>query len=257
MRPIALAAAALVLAGAMLRRRRLARLQLAALAGLAAALAVYGGGLVDLPDVESSLREIGPTLGQWMYLLVAVLAFLETGAFVGLAVPGELTIVIGGFVAGQGEILLAVLVPLVWVAAVCGDVASYWLGRRLGRGFVLRHGGRFGVTPARLGWAEQYFSRHGGKTVLAGRFIGLVRAFAPFLAGASRMPFGRFLAVDVIGAGLWAAPFCLLGFVFWQSFDRVVELAGRGQLVVGVVLGLAAAAYLAHRRLWRGVPPVS
>jgi membrane protein DedA with SNARE-associated domain len=241
----------------MLFKRRHARLRLAALVALAAAVGVYWGGLVDLPDVESGLREVGPTLGQWMYLLVAVLAFLETGAFVGLAVPGELTIVLGGFVAGQGEILLAVLLPLVWVAAVCGDLASYWLGRRLGRGFLLRHGGRFGVTPARLGLAEQYFSRHGGKTVLAGRFIGLVRAFAPFLAGASRMPFGRFLAVDVVGAGLWAAAFCLLGFVFWQSFDRIIELAGRGQLVLGVVLALAAAAYLVYRRLWRAVPPLS
>jgi membrane protein DedA with SNARE-associated domain len=241
----------------MLFKRGHARLRLAFLVALAAAVGVYWGGLVDLPDVESGLREVGPTLGQWMYLLVAVLAFLETGAFVGLAVPGELTIVLGGFVAGQGEILLAVLLPLVWVAAVCGDLASYWLGRRLGRSFLLRHGGRFGVTPARLGLAERYFSRHGGKTVLAGRFIGLVRAFAPFLAGASRMPFGRFLAVDVVGAGLWAAAFCLLGFVFWQSFDRIIELAGRGQLVLGLVLGLAAAAYLAHRRVWRGAPPVS
>ena len=79
-----------------------------------------------------------------------MLAFLETGAFVGLIAPGETTVIVGGLVAGQGEISLFVLIALVWVCAVAGDVTSYLLGRRLGRDFMIRHGPRVKITEERL-----------------------------------------------------------------------------------------------------------
>lgn len=205
-------------------------------------------GAIRLPDAEAAILGIGPALGQWTYLLVAALAFLETGTFLGLVMPGEAIIVLGGFVAGQGVIELAVLIPLVWVAAVAGDSAGYWLGRRLGRGFLLRHGPRFAVTAPLLASAERYFARYGGATILVGRFFGIIRALAPFLAGASRMPFRRFLVFDALGAGLWAATFAILGWVFWQSIDSALRHAGQGKLLLAALVALAVA-FLAGKRV--------
>jgi undecaprenyl-diphosphatase len=127
------------------------------------------------------------------------LAFLEAGAFLGLLVPGETATILGGVVAGQGEIDIVVLIALVWTAAFAGDLTGYWLGRRLGRAFLIRHGPRFGFTAVRLEQVEQFFDRHGGKAVFLGRFVGIVRSLAPFLAGSSRMPLGRFVAYDILG----------------------------------------------------------
>src|SRR5689334_2896056 len=101
MRSVWIAAAALLLAYLVWRRRRLEPPILVGGALAAAAMAVYGLGLVHLPNLDKLLKDVGSTLGAWTYLLVGVLCFLESGAFVGLLVPGETAIVVGGFVAGQ------------------------------------------------------------------------------------------------------------------------------------------------------------
>lgn len=214
-----------------------------------AGFAVYGSGLVEPPNLEEVIRKVGEALGAWTYLLVGALAFLETGAFVGLVAPGESAVMVGGLVAGQGEINLFVLIAIVWAAAVAGDVASYWMGQRLGRDFLLRHGRRLQITEARLAQVEGFFDRHGGPTILIGRFIGLVRALAPFVAGASRMPFRRFLPYDVIAAGLWATTFSVLGYVFWKSFDQLLSFAKRGALAFGAAAAFAVGAVVLYRWL--------
>jgi undecaprenyl-diphosphatase len=120
-------------------------------------------------------------------------------------------------------------------------VTSFTLGRKLGRGFLVRHGARLKITEERLEQVERFFERHGGPTILIGRFIGLVRAIAPFIAGASGFPLSRFLAYDILGAGMWASTFCVLGFVFWRSFDKLTHWVSRGLLgfAVGVAFILA------------------
>ena len=206
-------------------------------------LCVYGSGVVELPDLEQLLLDLGETLGRWTYLLVGGMAFLETGAFIGLLAPGETAMILGGVVAGQGQIEIITLIAIVWAAAVAGDCASYYLGQRLGRDFLVRHGPRFQITNDRLEKVEGFFERHGGKAIFLGRFVGIVRAIAPFLAGSGRMPFRRFLPFDVLGAGLWSTTFILLGYVFWHSLDRVLSVAKAGAfglgLVISVIVGLA------------------
>ena len=113
------------------------------------------------------------------------MAFLETGAFVGLVAPGETVVIAGGVIAGEGEISLLPLIGLVWVCAVLGDSTSFYIGRRLGRGVPRASRPAGGDHDERLEQVEGYFDRHGGKTILIGRFIGLVRALAPFIAGSS------------------------------------------------------------------------
>jgi membrane protein DedA with SNARE-associated domain/membrane-associated phospholipid phosphatase len=242
--------AALALAAGLIAYGALKRRHLGLVAAGALALIVYGTGVLSqLPDPEKVIEDVAKALGEWTYALVAVLAFLETGAFVGLIAPGEFTVILGGVIAGQGEIDIIPLVGLVWFAAFLGDTTSFFIGRRLGREFLMKHGPRVKITHERLRQVEDYFQRHGGKTILVGRFIGLVRALAPFIAGTSNMPYGRFAPYSVLGTGLWAATFSLLGFIFYRSFSQVAEIAGRATVAFGFVVGTIVLIVWAYRRL--------
>src|SRR3954471_3865857 len=105
-----------------------------------------------------------------------------------------------------------------WTAAAAGDLASFALGRRLGRRFLVAHGPRVGVTSKRLATVDGFFDRHGGKAILVGRFVGIVRAVAPFTAGASKLPLRGFLPWSLLGTAIWASAFTLLGYAFSDSF---------------------------------------
>ncbi len=230
----------------LVREHRLA----AALAALATlTIVLYATGVIPhLPNAEKVIEDVAQALGQWTYLLVGLMAFLETGAFVGLVAPGETTVIVGGVIAGQGEIALIPLIGLVWVCSVLGDSTSFFIGRRLGRDFLLRHGPRFKITEERLNQVELYFERHGGKTILIGRFVGLVRALAPFVVGSSGFPYRRFLPFSVIGCGLWGTLYCVLGYVFYRSFDKVAGYAGKATLGFAIVVFAVVGGVAAYRR---------
>jgi membrane protein DedA with SNARE-associated domain/membrane-associated phospholipid phosphatase len=246
---IAAVAAVLVAAYVVWRWRRLSFERKALGVVIALALAVYASGVLsDLPDPKKLIEDIAQKLGPWTYALVGVSAFLETGAFVGLIAPGETVVIAGGVIAGQGEIQLLPLIGLVWVCAVLGDTTSFYIGRRLGRRFLERHGPRVKITHERLEQVEGYFDRYGGRTILIGRFIGLVRALAPFIAGSSGLAYRRFIPYSIVGTGLWATTFCVLGYIFWRSFDQVVHLAGQAIFGFGVTVALIVGVVVAYRR---------
>ena len=132
---------------------------------------------------------------------------------------------------------------------------SFLLGRRLGREFLLRHGPKVRITHERFARVEDYFSRHGGKTIVIGRFIGLVRALAPFTAGSSGMRYGYYLPFGVLGTGLWAAAFVLIGYFASQSLDAAARAAGQGTLLFGIAVGVIVAIVVAVRFLRRAREP--
>ena len=215
--------------------------------GAAVALLV-AAGVVPLPNPDKPLEDASRTLGGWAYPAVAGFAFLETGAFVGLLVPGETAVVVGGVVAERGGVELVPLIGFVWLAAAAGDLVSFLLGRRLGRPFLERHGPRFQLGPERLARVDRFYDRHGGKAVLLGRFTGLIRAVSPFVAGASGLAMRRFVAWSAAGALLWATTFTLVGYGFSESFAESGETAAR----IGVGAALAAGlAFVAVARLRR------
>jgi membrane protein DedA with SNARE-associated domain len=158
-------------------------------------------------------------------------------------------VIVGGVVAGQGHLDVVALIALTWACALCGDLSGYALGRRLGRPFLLEHGPRLHITEPRLIRVESWFARHGLATILVGRFVGLVRPLAPFLAGASSYPGGRFAAVALVGTALWSAACVVLGFLLWQSFDQAIAIAQQGTLALALAALLVAVALMAHRRL--------
>jgi membrane-associated protein len=220
---------------------------LLAVAGVAALLfGLTASGTVELPDLNQALTDLSDTLGAWTYALVGALAFLETGAFVGLIAPGETAVVLGGVVAAEGGVSLGPMLLIVWLAAAAGDLASFMLGRRLGRRFLVARGPRIGVTSARLERVDGFFARHGAKAILVGRFIGIVRAVAPFLAGASGMRLRAFLPWSLLGTFAWGTTFTLVGYVFHESFASAASLVAHVMLAGAVAAGLLLA-FRAHR----------
>jgi undecaprenyl-diphosphatase len=200
-------------------------------------------------DLQQLLDDFANFLGAWTYLVVGLLAFLETGAFVGLLVPGETAMLIGGAVAGQGVINVYLLIAIAWLMAFLGDSTSFYLGHRLGREFILKHGPRFGISHERYEQVEEYFDKHGGKTVLIGRFIGLVRALSPFVAGSSGMKYRAFAPYSILGSGLQITLHILAGYFFARSIEAAAEVVGIAALVIGTLIVVSVVSYLAWKYL--------
>ncbi len=198
-------------------------------------------------DLQDLLEDVSNTLGAWTYLLVGFFAFAETGAFVGLVVPGETVMLLGGAVAGQGAIDIYLLIAIAWFSAWLGDTTSFFLGRRLGRDFVLRHGPRVGISHERFEKVEDYFSRHGGKTIFVGRFISLIRAFAPFIAGSSGMSYRAFVPFSILGTGLWASAHIMVGYLFSRSIETAGEYAAKGAFLLGLLIAIVVGVVVTTR----------
>src|SRR5204863_1252535 len=126
---------------------------------------IVGSQLIPSINAEKVLHDVSHTLGGATYVLAGLAAFLETGAFVGLILPGETVVILAGAVAGQGATSIEATIAVVWIGAFGGDSTSFWIGRRLGRGFALRHGAKLRITEERLERVEAYFERYGGRTI--------------------------------------------------------------------------------------------
>lgn len=182
--------------------------------------------------------------GWPVYLLVALLAFAEAAAFVGLVVPGETGLFLGGVLAAQGNVNLAVLVLLAVVAAVAGDSVGFEIGRRLGP--AMRHSrlGRW-VGPRRWVRAEEALRRRGPAAVVLGRWVGVLRALVPAVAGAAAMPYRTFLIANLAGGAVWAVVVAGLGFAAGTGWTQVQGWLGLPGLLIGagvlVWLGLKCA----------------
>ncbi len=175
----------------------------------------------------------------WIALLIiAGLVFGEAALFFGFVLPGETAVVYGGVLAAAGQVSVAVVLVVVWVAAVVGDSVGFEVGRSLGprltRAPILRN------HPERIGEAQGYLRQRGGRAVLMGRFTAFLRAVMPGLAGASRMPYRRFLVFNVIGGVLWGSVCVLLGYFAANSISRVTQYLGvtSGVVAAVIVVGL-------------------
>ena len=188
------------------------------------------------------------SVGSWGYVVVFLGAALESSAFLGLLVPGESLVIVSGVLASAGLFKLPTLIAVVSTGAVVGDSIGYELGRRLGRPWLLRRGALLGFRRDRVEAVDEFFKRHGGKAVLIGRFIGFLRALVPFVAGSSRMPYGRFLVYNVAGSILWTLACVFLGYFLGAAWPIAEKWVGRAGLVLGVVVVAVAAWWLRRRR---------
>jgi undecaprenyl-diphosphatase len=182
--------------------------------------------------------------------LAVVFAFpaLEASTLLGIVIPGELALVLGGVLAHQGRVPLWAVVAAGSAGAVVGDSLGYAIGWRFGERLLARLPRRF-VRPDRVERAERLVRRLGGRAVFVGRFTAGFRTLVPGLAGAARMPYRIFAVYNVAGGVLWATGSVLLGFGAGGAYRTAERIAGQAGLVVlGAVVVGATAAALVHRR---------
>ena len=196
-----------------------------------------GGGGAWLPDGERAVERAADALDGWIYPFAIAMAFLETTIPpLTLVFPGEWALMLCGAIAGAGRAEILPLLAIAWLVSAAGDSVTFALGRRLGRPFLLRSGSSLGLTEERLARVDGWFDRYGPPAACFGRLLPLARPFGPFLAGASRLEYRRFLPWNLLGCLLFSLAFCGLGYVFYNSYDQVVETAGSVGLLALVLL---------------------
>ena len=186
---------------------------------------------------------------RYGYLIVFLGVMLEG---VGLPLPGETVLITAGALAHRGSLTLWETMVMGGLGAVMGGQAGYCVGRFGGRPFVLRWGRYVFITPERLGRAESFFERHGGKAVFLARFIAGLRVFGALVAGMSRMSWRKFTLYSVLGGLVWAAAAVALGYFLWASIGLVEHWIGRVSLLLAAVVALALLLGWAYRRVMRG-----
>jgi membrane protein DedA with SNARE-associated domain len=177
--------------------------------------------------------------------IVFALPALESSAFVGFVFPGEIAVILGGVLASRGNFPMALAAAVAIAGAFVGDSVGYAVGRRYGRRMLHGTVGRLPFIrirlDAELGKAETFLLRRGAWAVIIGRLTAALRVLVPGLAGIARMPYGRFVAANLIGAVVWGVGFTAAGYaagVHWERVQSVVGTAGliaMGALVVGFV----------------------
>ena len=163
--------------------------------------------------------------------VVFALPALESSVFLGVVFPGEIAVLLGGVLAFEHKVPLPAVLVVAVAGAVVGDSVGYAVGRRWGRRMLGSTVGRL-VRAEHLERAETYLRERGGKAVFFGRFTAALRALVPGLAGMSGMPYRTFVLYNVVGGGIWAVGFALLGYAAGSSWRRVESVAKRASLVL-------------------------
>ena len=163
--------------------------------------------------VDAHLLEFITDYGVWIYAILFLIIFVETGLVVMPFLPGDsLLFAAGALAASTGAMNPYILVILLFIAAVLGDTLNYHIGKFIGpRVFEIES--RF-INKKHLMYTQKFFEKHGGKTIIFARFVPFARTFAPFVAGAGHMNYKYFLSFNVIGAICWVGSFVILGFLF-------------------------------------------
>jgi undecaprenyl-diphosphatase len=175
-------------------------------------------------------------IGQWAYLAIFLVVSLESAAFLGFFMPGEALVFLGGFLAWRGVLDLKLLIPLVAAAAILGDSLGYELGRLLRKSWFLRYGRWLGLREEHWKRIEDFFQRHGGKTVFLARFSAFFRILVPFFAGAARLRYFHFLLCNVCGGVVWAAGSVSIGYFAGASWHAIEHWIGRAALIAAILI---------------------
>ena len=163
--------------------------------------------------LDKHLQVLIQNYGVWIYAILFLIIFCETGLVVMPFLPGDSLLFVVGALAAAGGMDIAIVMLVLISAALCGDNVNYFFGRWAGpRVFQLREA-RW-LNHRHLERSQAFYARHGGKTIVMARFVPIVRTFAPFVAGIGRMFYPRFLAFSVGGAILWVVSLCLAGYYF-------------------------------------------
>jgi membrane protein DedA with SNARE-associated domain len=199
----------------------------------AAVLAAAGNGLLD----------------RYGYLGIAGVVFVEG---FGVPAPGQTAIISGGAYAGRGHLDIVAVAVVAFAAAVTGDSVGFLIGRVGGRRLVLRYGRFVRLTPQRLDKVEAFMARHGPKVVAIARFVEGLRQFNGIVAGATGMPWHRFVLFNAIGGAAWVAVWVSAGYLAGDHMDAIITAVHRYQpYAIGGVVVVFAGYLVAHHLLRR------
>ncbi len=174
---------------------------------------VLAGFLDLILHLDQHLRVLAQNYGAWIYAILFLIIFLETGVVVTPFLPGDSLLFVAGTVAAAGGLNVHVMALLLIVAAIAGDSLNYSIGRYLGPRVFRFDDSRF-FKRAYIDRTHAFFERHGGKSIIIARFVPIIRTYAPFVAGIGAMRYRRFLLFNVTGAILWVVLLTYAGFFF-------------------------------------------
>lgn len=185
-------------------------------------------------QLDKTLEHWATHYEGWIYLILFLIIFCETGLVIMPFLPGDSLLFAAGVIATKGEVSLPVLLAILPLAAILGDNLNYFTGRALGPKVFNKQGSRWFSTKT-LVKTQAFYDKHGTKTVMLARFIPLVRTFAPFVAGVGRMYYPRFMIFGVIGAFVWVIVCCGAGFLLADN-SMVKE---HFEMVVLAIIGIS------------------
>ncbi|MDB5814985.1 MAG: associated Golgi protein [Rhodocyclales bacterium] len=170
--------------------------------------------LVDIVlHLDKHLAVLAAHYGPWIYMILFAIIFCETGLVIAPFLPGDSLLFVAGGLAATGNMDVHLLVLILFCAAVLGDNTNYWIGRLVGPRVFRWEQSRW-FNRAAFDKTHAYFEEQGGKTIIAARFIPILRSFAPFVAGVAKMTWRRFLPLDLLGGALWIGSLTYAGFFF-------------------------------------------
>jgi membrane-associated protein len=163
--------------------------------------------------LDKHLLQLTTDYGVWVYGILFLIIFCETGLVITPFLPGDSLLFIAGTIAGAGLLDPLLLMVILIIAAILGDTVNYFIGRKMGPAVFKRPDARF-LKQEYLHKTHQFYEKHGGKTIIIARFIPIIRTFAPFVAGVGAMQYSRFIAYNVIGGIVWVVLFIMAGYFF-------------------------------------------
>lgn len=180
--------------------------------------------------IDEHLTELVKTYDAWVYAIVFIIVFVETGLVIMPFLPGDSLLFASGALAAMGGLNLWICLIVYFTAAVIGDTVNYHIGHKVGKS--IPEGSLLGkmVNKERMKKAEDFFNRHGGKTIIIARFMPFIRTFIPFVAGASKMRYAYFISYNVLGGLLWVLIGVFAGYFFGnipiisENFSTVILL---------------------------------
>jgi membrane-associated protein len=198
--------------------------------------------------VEQLVVWLQPAFAVAGYEILAIAVLLERSIFIGLIVPGDIVLALGGVYASEGRLNLAAVIIIGTVAALTGESLGYWLGRHYGIRLIRALPVVRRLEP-RLDDAHTYFRKHGAMTVAIGRYATAAGAFVPFTAGIARMPYRRFLAVDLPSVAVWATLVTVFGYAVGRNLAFIDRTLSRfGYIVLGLIVAFFLFRFVKKRR---------
>lgn len=197
--------------------------------------------------VDQHLLELFREHGVWIYAILFLIVFCETGLVVTPFLPGDSLLFAAGALAAAGGLDVHLMAALLFVAAVLGDSVNYAIGRRVGLRLFRNPNSRI-FRRDYLDRTERFYARHGPKTIVIARFMPIVRTFAPFVAGVGNMPYRVFFLWNVAGAFLWVGSFTYAGYVFG---DLPAVRENFTLLILGIIVVSVLPVVIEAWKAWR------